>query len=244
MSGIATTLSTGVTAFTATNLDDIWLLMLYFSQVHAGLRKRQIVTGQYLGFAVLVLASLPGFFGGFLLSRPCIGLLGLVPIAIAISRLVIPESDDSSTEEIPKKSGWLGNLLSPQTYGVAAVTFANGGDNIGIYIPLFANCTWISLSVTLGVFFALVGVWCVAADLLTRVPAIADTLTRYGNHVVPFVLASLGILILIDSHTLEDRGLVVLALIISGCWLVALGRKVGKSARTTLILPTAEKVVN
>ncbi|QFS50776.1 hypothetical protein GXM_08270 [Nostoc sphaeroides CCNUC1] len=31
------------------------------------------------------------------------------------------------------------SILTPQTYKVAAVTFANGGDNISIYIPLFAG---------------------------------------------------------------------------------------------------------
>jgi len=37
------------------------------------------------------------------------------------------------------------SLLSPQTYKVAAVTFANGGDNIGIYVPLFASSDLTSL---------------------------------------------------------------------------------------------------
>lgn len=33
----------------------------------------------------------------------------------------------------------LASVLNPQTYGVAAVTVANGDDNIGIYVPLFAS---------------------------------------------------------------------------------------------------------
>uniref|UniRef100_B8HKX7 Cadmium resistance transporter n=1 Tax=Cyanothece sp. (strain PCC 7425 / ATCC 29141) TaxID=395961 RepID=B8HKX7_CYAP4 len=249
MNEIIALVTTGFTAFSATNLDDIWLLMLYFSQVQSGLRKRQIVCGQYLGFAALVLASLPGFFGGVLLSRPCIGLLGLVPIAIAINRLICPDSDDDSPQAIPAQSNWLSNFLSPQTCGIAAVTFANGGDNIGIYIPLFAHCTWFDLAIILAVFFSLVGVWCLVAYMFTRVPTIATNLTRYGKHVVPFVLASLGILILIDSHTLEDRGLVVLALIISGCWLVALVRRINRSAtqiipRPETMIPVPQKVMN
>ena len=88
MNGLITAISTGLTAFTATNLDDILILMLFFSQVNALFRKRHIVVGQYLGFAALVAASLPSFFGSLLLPRPCIGLLGLVPIAIAFSTSV------------------------------------------------------------------------------------------------------------------------------------------------------------
>jgi cadmium resistance protein CadD (predicted permease) len=57
MNGLITAISTGVTAFTATNLDDILILMLFFSQVDAVFRKRHIVAGQYLGFTALVLAS-------------------------------------------------------------------------------------------------------------------------------------------------------------------------------------------
>lgn len=233
MNGLIAAISTGITAFTATNLDDILILMLFFSQVNAFFHKRHVVAGQYLGFAALVFASLPSFFGGLLLPRPCIGLLGLVPIAIGISRLV-NSNQDSDANEIPAQSNWFSSFISPQTYSVAAVTFANGGDNIGIYMPLFASCTWQTLGIILGVFFSLVGVWCFAAYNLTRVPAIADNLTRYGNYLVPFVLISLGVLILIDSRTLENPGLAVLTLVISGLYLPKLARAVIQTLQTQL----------
>ena len=63
MSGLVTAIPTGLTAFSATNIDDIVILTLFFSQVNAAFRRRHIVVGQYLGFGTLVLASLPGFFG-------------------------------------------------------------------------------------------------------------------------------------------------------------------------------------
>lgn len=223
MNGLITAISTGFTAFTATNLDDILILMLFFSQVNSIFRKRHIVTGQYLGFAALVFASLPSFFGSLLLPRACIGLLGLVPIAIGISRLVNSnEEDDTESEQTSVQSAWFSSFISPQAYSVAAVTFANGGDNIGIYMPLFATCTWQNLLIILAVFFSLVGVWCFAAYKLTQVPAIADNLTRYGNHLVPLVLIGLGVLILIGSRTLENPGLAVLTLVISGLYLLKL----------------------
>ena len=248
MNGLVTAISTGFTAFTATNLDDILILMLFFSQVNAIFRKRHIITGQYLGFAALVLASLPSFFGSLFLPRPCIGLLGLVPIAIGISRLVNSdeENNDSDTEETQTQSTWFSSFISPQAYSVAAVTFANGGDNIGIYMPLFASCTWENLVIILGVFFSLVGVWCFAAYKLTQVPAIADTLTRYGNHLVPFVLISLGVLILVDSRTLEQPGLAVLTLVISGIYLLKLVGTISQTLQAQPpvleVSPKAEKV--
>ncbi|MBW4583448.1 MAG: cadmium resistance transporter [Tildeniella nuda ZEHNDER 1965/U140] len=231
MNEILTAISTGLTAFTATNLDDIVILMLFFSQVNHLFRKRQIVMGQYLGFGALVLASLPGFFSSVLFPRPWIGLLGLVPIAIGLTRLLDSDTDDAEadTSVEPSAQGRLSGVLSPQTYSVAAITFANGGDNIGIYVPLFASTTWSGLLVVLTVFFSMVGVWCYTAYRLAAVPAIAASLTRYGNQLVPFVLIGLGALILIDSHTLEDRGLAVLTLVLSGMVLLHLIRTIGQA---------------
>ncbi len=240
MSGFITAIPTGITAFIATNLDDIVILLLFFSQVNAAFRRRHIVAGQYLGFGMLVLMSLPSFFGNLIFPRPWIGMLGIVPIAIGINRLLSPEENESETdaETQPSENPWLSSFLSPQTYSVAAITFANGGDNIGIYMPLFASSTWESLLTILGVFFSLVGVWCYSAYQLTRVPAIAHTLTRYGHQLIPFVLIGLGLLILVDSHTLENRGLAVITLAISCLCLLTFGRS---SEPSTVVGSETEK---
>jgi cadmium resistance transport/sequestration family protein len=217
MNELLTAISTGMTAFTATNLDDILILLLFFSQVNAVFRRRHIVFGQYLGFTALVLASLPGFFGRLIFPPDWIGMLGLLPIAIGLSRLLNPETDDSEAEAELEQSenSFFSSFLSPQTYSVAAVTVANGGDNIGIYVPLFASNTLESLAVILAVFFAMVGVWCYAAYRLIQMRAIADTLTRYGNQLVPFVLIGLGMAILVKSGTLASPTLSIISLV--GC---------------------------
>ena len=217
MNELLTAISTGMTAFTATNLDDILILLLFFSQVNAVFRRRHIVFGQYLGFTALVLASLPGFFGRLIFPPDWIGMLGLLPIAIGLSRLLNPDTDDSEAEAELEQSekSFFSSFLSPQTYSVAAVTVANGGDNIGIYVPLFASNTLESLAVILGVFFAMVGVWCYAAYRLIQMRAIADTLTRYGNQLVPFVLIGLGMAILVKSGTLASPTLSIISLL--GC---------------------------
>jgi len=217
MNELLTAISTGMTAFTATNLDDILILLLFFSQVNAVFRRRHIVFGQYLGFTALVFASLPGFFGRLIFPPDWIGMLGLLPIAIGLSRLLNPETDDSEAEAELEQSenSFFSSFLSPQTYSVAAVTVANGGDNIGIYVPLFASNTLESLAVILAVFFGMVGVWCYAAYRLIQMRAIADTLTRYGNQLVPFVLIGLGIVILVKSGTLASPTLSIISLL--GC---------------------------
>ena len=212
MNWLAGAIIAGITSFAATNIDDIVILMLFFAQVNASFRPRQIVVGQYLGFSVLIIASLPGFFSGLIVPRAWIGLLGLVPIAIGVTRLVNREKDEevqAVSDELNRSRGnnslgsTLTSLISPQTLNVAAVTFANGGDNIGIYVPLFASSTLASLLVILAIFFLLIGVWCYIAYLLARQPAIAHVLTRYGKAVVPFVLIGLGIFILLESGTYQ-----------------------------------------
>ena len=226
MNELLTAISTGMTAFTATNLDDILILLLFFSQVNAVFRRRHIVFGQYLGFTALVLASLPGFFGRLIFPPDWIGMLGLLPIAIGLSRLLNPETDDSEAEAELEQSenSFFSSFLSPQTYSVAAVTVANGGDNIGIYVPLFASNTLESLAVILAVFFAMVGVWCYAAYRLIQMRAIADTLTRYGNQLVPFVLIGLGIAILVKSGTLASPTLSIISLLGCAFCLISMSR--------------------
>ena len=225
MDELVTAIPAGLTAFTATNLDDIVILLLFFSQVNAVFRRRHIIAGQYIGFAALVAASLPSFFGNMLLPRPWIGLLGILPITIGLTRLLDQTTDETDDEEVVEgEKPWFSGFLSPQTYSVAAVTFANGGDNISIYVPLFANSSWEGLLAILGVFFSMVGVWCYTAYQLIKLPAIAETLTQYGNYLVPFVLIGLGVLILIDSHTLENRGLVAITLVASCICLLSIVR--------------------
>lgn len=219
MSGFITAIPTGITAFTATNLDDLAILTLLFSQVNATFRRRHIVMGQYLGFSALVVASLAGFLGGLVLPSHWIGLLGFAPMAVGLNSLLNPDSD--SPEEMQEetdldKSFPFARFLSPHTFSVASITIANGSDNISIYMPLFANSALESLLVIIGVFLSLVGVWCYATYKLASQPAVADVLTRYGNHLVPFVLIGLGVFIVLDSASLTPIALAASSLCLAG----------------------------
>ena len=211
---VLTILLVAITSFIATNIDDIIVLVLLFSQVNSRYSRfslQHIIAGQYIGFTALILASLPGLFGSLIIPHAWIGLLGLVPIAMGVKQLLSREEEgeqiqlvsDVSTQPQNKKvpRSFISNLVSIQTYKVAAIRLANGGDNIGIYVPLFASGNLLHFGITLSVFYFLVGVWCVIAYLLTRHPALAKLIASYGQKVVPFVLIGLGIFILIDSET-------------------------------------------
>ncbi|GAB1544698.1 cadmium resistance transporter [Scytonema sp. NUACC21] len=212
MTELWTAFAESVIAFVATNIDDILILLLFFSQVDGNFRRRHIIIGQYLGFLTIIIASLPGFFGGLVVPQEFIGLLGLLPIAIGLKKLVSKEestevqtvtSDFNPSSHSHPAVSFLLSVLHPRTYKVAAVTLANGGDNISIYIPLFAGHTFASMAVILFVFFLMVGIWCAIAFSLARQTAIAHILTRYGDMAVPYVLIGLGLFIMYERGTFK-----------------------------------------
>lgn len=209
MGWLAKAIIAGITSFAATNIDDLLILIFFFAQVTVSFRIRHIIVGQYLGFIALIIASLPGFFGGLIVPRSWIGLLGFVPIIIGISHLLNQQKDEEEVQAVSKQFNQANTsrmsiiyaLISPQTFNVAAVTFANGGDNIGIYVPLFASVDLASLAVILSVFLLMISILSYIAYLLTRQQHIASVVTRYGQAFVPFVLIGLGIFILLESGT-------------------------------------------
>ena len=198
MTEIIAALITATITFAATNIDDIFVLMLFYSQTDKTFHPWHVVAGQYLGFTALVLISLLGFFGGLIVPREWIGLLGLLPVIIGVRHWLNRNKIEEETTETRdvSKSGVFSAIV-----GVASVTFANGGDNIGIYTPLFASSDLTRLIIFLVIFYLLLGVWCVVSYFLTRQPLVAQVLTRYGHLIVPFVLVALGVYILIESET-------------------------------------------
>jgi len=90
MNWLAKAIIAAIASFAATNIDDIVILMLFFAQVNSTFRPQHIAIGQYLGFTALIIASLPGFFGGLIVPKAVIGLLGLLPIAIGINHIYLP----------------------------------------------------------------------------------------------------------------------------------------------------------
>jgi cadmium resistance protein CadD (predicted permease) len=182
MNWFISALITGAVAFSATNIDDIVFLTIFFSQAS---HRWHVVTGQYLGFTALVVISLIGFFGGQVLPHGWLRLFGVAPIAIGIKKLFSTRGDHIRRE-------------STGTLDVATVTFVNGADNIGIYAPLFAVSDAPHVMVLIAVLYVLLAVWCVAGYLIHRQKAIAYTLQRWGHWIVPVVLIALGIYILLN----------------------------------------------
>ena len=54
-------------------------------------------------------------------------------------------------------------------FTVATVTFANGGDNIGAYLPVFATTSPANVVTYCAVFLVMIGLWCALGRLLATV---------------------------------------------------------------------------
>jgi cadmium resistance protein CadD (predicted permease) len=185
----------GVAAFVATNIDDIFVLMIFFSSLAYSIR--QIVLGQYIGIGLLIAISGIGSLIAFVVPTYVIGLMGIVPIAIGIKHLVEVRMKDNPSRQVVQDKM---NKSCLSFLSVAALTFSNGGDNIGVYIPLFSKYITISEIFALTtVFIAMTAVWCIAAYYFVNHPLIASRIRHTGNIILPFVLIGLGIYVLTDS---------------------------------------------
>lgn len=172
-------------AFAATNVDDLFVLMLLFGQAANGPERRKIVLGQYLGAALLTAVSLAGALGVGLFPAGLLRLLGLVPMVLGI-RAWLKRDGEETTEN---------SALS--VLGVSALTVANGGDNIGVYLPLLARMDGGEKTAVVAVFALLCGLWCALGSRLAVLPAVAKTISRHKGWLVPAVLVLLGVSILL-----------------------------------------------
>ena len=190
----------GVWPFVVTNVDDFVVLTALFVTVgHGGPSRAQIVVGQYLGIGALVALSLLAAAGLALVAGRWIGLLGLIPIGLGVRGLVRATHVPGGQAAVPGP-GVVG------VGGVIALTLTNGVDNVSVYIPLFRQAGPGATVVYLAVFTALVGLWCVVADVVAgRKPLIA-LVRRVGHWLVPVIYIAIGIKIVVTSGLVTGGG--------------------------------------
>lgn len=148
---------------------------------------------------MLVAISALGSFISLAVPTYIIALLGIVPILIGAKKLVIfrKKNESNSKQQAVQNKKKKNNLVFA---AVAAVTFSNGGDNIGVYTPLFAKYNSLSQITTLAtIFMAMTAVWCITAYYLVNHPLVASKIRSIGHIILPFVLIGLGIYILAES---------------------------------------------
>ena len=183
--------------FIATNIDDIIVLSLFFAR---GVGQRgttaRILVGQYLGFAGILGASVLVTLGaGAFLPPEVIPYFGLIPLGLGLWaawqawRNRGADDDDEAKVEGKTVGVWT----------VAGVTFANGGDNIGVYVPVFLSVGPAAVVAYCIVFLALVAALVGLGKFVATRRPIAELLERWEHILVPIVLIGLGIFILVSG---------------------------------------------
>ena len=182
--------------FIVTNIDDIIVLSLFFAR-GAGQRgtTSRITAGQYLGFAgILGAAVLVTLGAGAFLPPDVIPFFGLIPLALGLKaawQTWRGNGDDDGDAKVAGKT--------VSVWAVAGVTFANGGDNVGVYVPVFLSVGHAAVVAYCVVFLLLVGVLVVIARYVATRRPIAEILERWEHILFPIVLIGLGIVILIGG---------------------------------------------
>ena len=181
---LAAAIATSVTTFAVTNIDDLFLLTLFFGR---RVPMRRVVSGQCLGFAGIVSISLMGFGAALAVPRAGFRFLGVLPLAIGVKRLFQVH-----------KSGRKVGRSSFGVLSIAAITVADGADNVGVYVPFFAasrEYLWVILIV----YAALLPVWCFGGKWLGERPVCFRLLDRHGHWIVPVLFIGLGLYILLSQ---------------------------------------------
>ncbi|BBZ29512.1 hypothetical protein MMAD_38070 [Mycolicibacterium madagascariense] len=180
--------------FAVTNVDDLVMLALFFAQ-GAGRdgATARIAVGQYLGFVGILAIAVAAAYGATFLPESSIHYLGLIPLTLGLNAAWQTWRHRRSADDGVRRGG------GPTTWSVAAVTFANGGDNVGVYVPVFATSGATRTALYVVVFLVLLAGLLVAGRYLATRPAIASLLSRWGHVLLPVVLIVVGVAILLGG---------------------------------------------
>jgi cadmium resistance protein CadD (predicted permease) len=189
----------GVVVFISTNIDDVLLLAAFFSDPR--MSTRAIVLGQFLGIAALVVASVLVAVMALAIPAAWVALLGIVPLALGLQKLWKLRDRGSTGEGANPRVAEQGAFPGSQLLGVAGVTVANGADNLGAYIPLFAADP-AAVVIHVATFFVLTGALCVVARGVVRNGFLALRLRRHAPLGLALVLIGLGVWILAGAREL------------------------------------------
>ena len=181
---VVTSAAVGLFAFIATNLDDLFLVIAFMADPR--LRTRDVVIGQYLGMAALVGISCIAALIALVVPLHYLGWLGCVPIAFGIKELVAKDDD-----QLPAAQSVVKSPLHTVAM-VTAVTVANGGDNVGVYVPIFAVRALHETFVILFVFALSIAAWCALAQWLVHHRTLGAPIRKYARACTPIVLILIG----------------------------------------------------
>lgn len=191
---------TAIVLYTATAIDLLVILLIYFARAHTKKEYRDIYIGQFLGSMTLIIISL--FFAFVLHYVPekwMLGLLGLIPIYLGVKVAIFDDCEGEKRAKDALNDKGLSKLVGI----VALVTIAScGADNIGLFVPYFVSLNLSQLIVTLIVFVILIFVLIYTAQRLANIKDIGEIVEKFNRWIMAIVYIGLGIFIIIENDTI------------------------------------------
>lgn len=181
-----------VATFVSTSVDNLFLLVGFLTS--PGFRLRSVVVG-YAGAVILVLCvGLAASYAADFAPNRLAGYLGVVPIAMGVTRLY---------KAVRHGSGWETGTqpLARGTLSVSLVMLANSGDSVAAFLAVFAETRepFTFLIVAVGVALSLA--WCGLARWIIGHAPVRRFLELWGSYLLPALLILVGVYILADTRT-------------------------------------------
>lgn len=187
-----------ITIFISSNIDGLLVLMTLFCV--PSFHPKSVVVGQFISSFILIVASLACSRLALWAPPGTIGYIGVFPLGLGLVRLFRGNGDALACDTAASPGG----KLSPSDIlSVTLLTLSNGGDNLSVYIPVFARHALPAVTAMAGIFLLLTGAWCALAYYLATHRYIGAPVRRYGQRLLPWIMIALGLYILSSTPALH-----------------------------------------
>lgn len=195
MSALLIQIATIVALFAGTNVDDMVIISLLSASARAGRPPKdwQIWAGQYVGFSILIGASLALGRGLALAPERFLWVLAILPFGVGAFGLVNVIRSRRRGEEPKAPSPTAG------MWGVAAITIIDGGDDFAAYTPFYATIHTGEIVVSIAVFAVIIAVWCLIGRRISRYERVTKVIEEYGDWILPVTMVLLGAYVLSET---------------------------------------------
>ena len=184
---LATGFGLGLTAYAATNLDN---MLLIGGLLAGGVRRGSVAVGFAMAGSVVILLASSFTVLSYLLPPATLGYLGIVPIALGLRLLIYHSAETESTAQV-----------GTGAVSVAALLAANSLDTVATFAPLFAESeTIVRLALVAGFLASAVALFSVVLHFAQRLSKLADS-GPFAQRIAAVIMIFVGIYVLLDTGT-------------------------------------------
>lgn len=191
---ILTIIGISAGAFIGTNLDNLVLLVAFYSRYK---QQTKIVAAGYISGMLLIggISVVIGEGGDFI-PIAYLGMLGVIPIVMGVIALLqlFRAGDSDATTGIAKVSNHRAIFM-----GVLMTQLSNGADSIITFSVFLADSTDATDYLIALTFLAMICLFAWTAYYSLTHRKLSDILDRYGRYVTPFILILVGVYILTNT---------------------------------------------